>query len=191
MLLHQLVNNLTYKQRRNGFIDVLSAMPDRILLLALDAKWADHKCISLRLALANAEIKSSERRVALLSTMYDQYDGAYAVSEVYLDILDQVVGIHDLTDAEGGEQHDKNTHRDQLAALAVSHAHMAQMQNVIGLRVSRWLGEKEGGSGKDLFHKYGEDPFNRYSEGEPSNEGTEDGSLCSPTHAGSPASSRQ
>lgn len=164
-------------------------MPDRVLLSAFDAKRADHDCIALRLALANAEVRSSEQQTAFLSTMRDQHDGAHAVSEAYLDILDQVLGARGLAEAEGSKQHYKKTHTEQLVALAVSGAHIAQMQDVIGPRVSRWLGE--GGDRKDPFRKYSEDPFDRYSEGQSSDESSGGGSPRSPTRAVSPVYSRQ
>ena len=159
-------------------------MPDRVLLLAFDAKWADHDCIALWLALANVEVRSSEQQMAFLSTMHDQHDGAHAVSEAYLNILDQVLGACGLVEAKGSKQHYKKTHMEQLVALAISGVHIAQMQDVIGPHVSRWLGE--GRDRKDPFRKYSEDPFNRYSEGQSSDESSGGGSPCSPTCAVSP-----
>ena len=162
-------------------------MPDRILLSALDAKWADHECIALWLALANVEVRSSEWCVALLSTMCDQHDGAHAVSAAYLDILDQVLGVRGLVDAEdGSKQHHGNIHAERVA-LTASATHVAQIQYVIGPRVS--CRQEEDGAGMDPFHRYREDLFDRYSEGQSSNEGTEDGEPRSPTRTGSPVSS--
>jgi hypothetical protein len=159
------------------FIDALSAMPDSVLLSALDAKRADHECISLRLALANAEVKSSERRMLFLSTMRDQHVGAHAVSGTYLDMLDQILSSHDLEDIQGSKKFYTASREEQVAALAVSEAHVAQVQDAIGLRFSRWL---EGhGSGKDP-----EDPFDVFSDSE---EGSSDESADSEDPLSSPA----
>lgn len=163
-------------------------MPDTILLSALNAKRADHECIALRLALANAEIKSSEQHTTFLCNMRDQHDGAHAVSEAFLTILNQVLGARAQPDNEGSKQYYKSTCAEHLISLSVSEKRMAQMQDVIGPRVSRWL---EGDAGEDSFRKYSEDPFDRYSEGGQSNEGTEDGPLLSPSHPGSPMVSRE
>ena len=42
------------------FVDTLSAMPDRILLSALDLKWADYNHLALQVTLTTAEIKFTE-----------------------------------------------------------------------------------------------------------------------------------
>ena len=154
-------------------------MPDRVLLSAFDTKWADHDCIALWLALTNMEVSSSEQQMAFLSTICDQHDGAHTVSEAYLNILDQVLGVCSLAEAKGSKQHYKKTHMEQLVALAISGVHIAQMQDVIGPHVSCWLGE--GGDRKDPFCKYSEEPFDRYSKGQSSDESSGGGSPHSPT----------
>ena len=78
--------------------------------------------------------------------------------------------------------------QEQLVALAVSEMHITQMQGVIGPRVSWWL--EEGGVGKDPFHKYSDDSFDKYSKEQSSNDGTEDGSPHLLTRAGSLAFSQ-
>lgn len=115
-------------------------MPNSVLRSALDAKRADHECIALRLALAKAEIKSSERHLAFLSTMHSQHVGAHAVSEAHIDILDQILGGRCIEDVEGSKQHYEAVRVDELAGLAVLEAHMGQMHDVICPRVSHWLG---------------------------------------------------
>ena len=78
-------------QSRDGFISALSALPDRILLLALDLKRADYDRLALQLALTTAEINFTEQRQAFLSSMHNQNDGALAVGGECLDILEQVL----------------------------------------------------------------------------------------------------
>jgi len=138
----------------------------------------NHECIALQLALANVEVRSLEWHVALLSTMCDQHNGAHAISVAYLDILDQVLGVHGLVDVEdGNEQHHGNIHAEHVA-LTTFAMHVVQIQYVIG-------------PGMDPFCRYCEDLFDRYSEGRSSNEGTENGKPHSPTCAGSLVSSEQ
>ena len=59
-------------------------MPDRVLLSALDLKWADYDCLALQLALTTAEINLTAWRQAFLSTMHDQNDGELAVGGEYV-----------------------------------------------------------------------------------------------------------
>lgn len=158
-----------------------------MLLSALNLKQADHKCISLRLALADAEIETAEQHLAFLSTMRDQHDGAQAVSGECLKILDQVLGARGLVDAEDNKQYYRNLLAEQRVSSTVSGTHIAQMHAVIGPRVSCWL-EEDGGAGKDLFRGHSGDSYDRYSEGGLSDEGTEDKSL---PPRGFPISSRQ
>ena len=80
-------------------------MPDRILLKAFNTKRADHDCIALRLALATAEIKSSEERMSFLSATRERHDGDLAVSAALLDILNKVLGVHGLAEVEANKHY--------------------------------------------------------------------------------------
>ena len=60
-------------------------MPDRVLLSALDLKWADYNCLALQVALTTAEIKFMEQQQAFLCTMRDQNDGELAIGGASLD----------------------------------------------------------------------------------------------------------
>ena len=127
------------------FVNTLSAMPDRILLSALDLKWADYDHLALRLALTAAEIKYTERRQAFLSTTHDQNNGDLAVSGACLDILDQVLGMRGLVELDGSQEYHRNAHAEELVALTLAESHVAQLQDLVGPRGSRWLGEDSGG----------------------------------------------
>ena len=59
--------------------------------------------------------------------MCDQHNGAHAISVAYLDILDQVLDVCGLVDAENGsEQHHGNIHAERVA-LTASAMHVVQI----------------------------------------------------------------
>lgn len=125
------------------FVDALSAMPDRVLLSALDLKRADYDRIALRVALTTAEIKFMERRLAFLYTMREQNDGDLAVGGACLDILDQVLGMRGLGELEGSQEYHRNARTEELVALALAGSHVAQLHDLIGPQGSRWLGDDD------------------------------------------------
>ena len=131
-------------QSRDGFISALSALPDRILLLALDLKRADYNRLALQLALTTAEINFTEQRRAFLSSMRDQNDGALAVGGECLDILEQVLGIRGLVEHPSNQEYHRNARVEELVALTLAESHVAQLQDVIGPQGPRWLGEDGG-----------------------------------------------
>ena len=126
------------------FVNTLSAMPDRILLSALDLKQADYDRLALQLALTTAEIKFTEWQQAFLSTMCDQNDGDLAVGGACLNILNQILSMHGLVELDSSEEYHKNTHVEELVALTLAKSHVGQLQDLIGPWGSHWLGEDSG-----------------------------------------------
>ena len=123
------------------FVNALSAMPDSVLLSALDLKWADYNCLALQVALTTAEIKFMEQQQAFLCTMRDQNDGELAIGGASLDVLNEVLGMHGLGELEGNQEYHRNTHTAELVALTLAGLHVGQLWDVIGPHGSRWLGE--------------------------------------------------
>ena len=78
------------QQSKDAFIAVLTAMPDTVLLSEFDTKLADHDCIATRVALATAEIKSTEHGSTFSATMRDQHSRDLAVSQEYIQIIKHV-----------------------------------------------------------------------------------------------------
>ncbi|KAF8549154.1 hypothetical protein OG21DRAFT_1488767 [Imleria badia] len=137
---------------RDTFIDALSAMPDRILLSAFNAKRADRDCIAQRVALTTAEIKSSQQHVAFLSAMREQHSGDLTISEEQLQILDHLLGLRGLSELEQDAIYYQTAQTHELTTLGDCQSHVNHIQSVIGSRSSRWL-QITGGVGNDPFSR--------------------------------------
>ena len=112
-------------------MDALSAIPNRILLSAYDAKRADHDCIARRLALTSAEIKSSKRRQAFLATICEQHDGNLAVSQEYLGILERMLDNRGISAAKDDERYYHVEYANKAVALNISDMQLGQVLEVL------------------------------------------------------------
>ena len=109
----------------------LSAMSDRVLLKAYQAKQANCNCIAHRVALALAEIESAKRHKDYLTTVHGQHEGALAVTSAQLQLLAELLDDHGLLDVEDNGGFHRAVYADELIALTIAEGQTDQVKEVV------------------------------------------------------------
>ena len=123
-------------QGKELFVKALSTLPNRVLLKAYQAKQADHDCIAHGVALALAEIESTEQYKDYLFAIYGQCKGELAVTKEQLDVLKELLDGRGLSDVEDDGGFHCAVYTDELVALTIVEGQTNQMKDVVESRVS-------------------------------------------------------
>ena len=106
-------------------------IPNRVLLKAYQSKRADRDCVAHRVALALAEVESTEQRKDYLSAVHGQREGELAVAKAQLDILEELLDRRGLSDIEDDGGYHRAVYADELVALTIAEGQTNQMKEVM------------------------------------------------------------
>jgi len=106
-------------------------IPDRVLLKAYQSKQVDRDCVAHCVALTLAEVESTERHKDYLSAVHGQCEGELAVAKAQLDILEELLDRHGLSDIEDDGGYYCAVYADELVALTIAEGQTNQMKEVV------------------------------------------------------------
>ncbi|KIM57483.1 hypothetical protein SCLCIDRAFT_28821 [Scleroderma citrinum Foug A] len=137
-------------QGQEYFSTALSAMPDRVLLKAYQAKQVNRNCIAHRVALALAEIESAKRHKDYLTAVHGQHEGALAVTSAQLQLLAELLDDRGLSDVEDDGGFHRAVYADELIALTIAEGQTDQVKEVVDSRAHPiWPDPDNESLGKD------------------------------------------